>query len=144
MMKRTILVVLSAAVMGFAPPRIMAQSALNVDAQAARGFAAPSNNQAANFLIVVTNPLTGAAVTNLAQTDFEIINHFGIPGQVCGFSNNIVFFHNVGTGAYHIQVKLHHTNPSVVCAWVRGDYLAQVSVSSAQRLGQATVKLSIR
>ena len=143
MIKRTISVLFSLAVLAFAARPGIAQTPLKVDAQAAQGFAAPGNNQAANFLIVVTDPLTGAAITNLGQTDFSVINHFGIPGQVCGFSNNIVLFHNVGTGAYQIQVKLHQIDPRVVCLWVKGDYLAQVSVSSAQRLGQAAVKLSV-
>ena len=144
MAKKIVLPVLLAAVMAFLASPAMAQSPLSVDAQAAQGFAAPGNNQAANILVVVTNPLTGAAVTNLVQSDFSIINHFAIPGQVCGFSNNIVSFHNIGTGAYQIQVRLSHINPQIVCAWVQGDYLGQVIVASAQRLGQTAIKLSVR
>ena len=113
-------------------------TAVLVQAEAGQGFAAPNNNQPANFLIVVTNPATGEAVTNLTQKSFTIINHFSIPGQVCGFSNNITAFNNVGTGAYHIQVKPKG------CNWVSGDYLAQVMVSSKGRNGQATATLSIK
>lgn len=113
-------------------------SALFVQAEAGQGFAAPHNNQPANFLIVVTDPVTGEAVTNLVQKNFTIINHFSIPGQVCGFSNNISLFNNVGTGAYQIQVKPKG------CDWVRGDYLAQIIVSTKGRNGQATATLSIK
>ncbi|ERR1044071_8482607 len=113
-------------------------SALFVQAQAGQGFAAPHNNQPANFLVVVTDPITGEAVTNLTQKNFTIIDHFSIPGQVCGFSNNISLFNNVGTGAYQIQVKPKG------CDWVGGDYLAQIIVAAKGRNGQATAKLSVR
>ena len=111
---------------------------LLVQAEAGQGFAAPHNNQPANFLIVVTDPVTGEAVINLTQKSFTIINHFSIPGQVCGFSNSISLFNNVGTGAYHIQVKPKG------CDWVAGDYLAQIMVSGKKRNGQATATLSIK
>jgi hypothetical protein len=88
--------------------------------------------------VLVTDPLTGEAVTGLTQKNFQIINHFSIPGQVCGFSNNISSFNNVGTGAYQIQVRPKG------CNWVAGDYLAQVIVSAKSRNGQAAAKLSIK
>jgi hypothetical protein len=113
-------------------------TALFVQAQAAQGFAAPHNNQPANFLIVVTDPITGVAVTDLVQKNFTIINHFSIPGQTCGFSNQISSFNNVLTGAYQIQVKPKG------CNWVAGDYLAQIIVAAKDRNGQATAKLSIK
>jgi hypothetical protein len=121
-----------------------AQVPLNVQAQAAQGFAAPANNQAANILVTVTNATTGLGVTTLAQTDFSIANHFGIPGQSCGFGGGIVFFHNVGSGAYQIQVKVHNANPNVSCSWVKGDYLGQIIVSSPQGSGQTPFKLSVQ
>ena len=108
-------------------------NALNVQAHAAPGNSAP-----ANFLVVVTDE-NGAPVTNLEQADFTVINHFSIPGQVCGFSNNIVAFNNVGTGAYHIQVDLVNRG----CTWVKGDYLAQVMVADGARRGQTAVKFSV-
>jgi hypothetical protein len=113
-------------------------SALFVQAEAGQGFAAPGNKQPANFLVVVTNPITGEAVTSLTQKNFTIIDHFSIPGQVCGFSNQIVTFNNVGTGAYQIQVKPKG------CNWVAGDYLAQIIVAAKGLNGQATATLSIR
>jgi len=113
-------------------------TALFVQAQAGQGFAAPHNNQPANFLIVVTDPITGVAVTDLVQKNFIMVNHFSIPGQTCGFSNQISFFNNVLNGAYHIQVKPKG------CNWVTGDYLAQIIVSAKDRNGQATAKLSIK
>jgi hypothetical protein len=123
-----------------AQPQIKGTSTttLYVQAQAAQGFAAPGNSQPADFLILVTDPETGASVTGLVQSNFSVIQHFSVPGAVCGFSNNITSFVDVGTGAYQIQVA-----PST-CSWVRGDYLAQVRVSDLQRRGQAAATLSIR
>jgi hypothetical protein len=112
-----------------------------VQAEAAQGFAAPGNTQPANFLVVVTDHRTGAPVTNLSESNFAIINHFSIPGQLCGFSNQIAFFNNIGTGAYQIRVEL----PDILgCAWVQGDYLAQVIVNAVSKRGQATATLSIK
>src|SRR5450432_635267 len=112
--------------------------ALFVQAIAGQGFAAPHNNQPANFLVVITDAVTGEAITNLVQKEFQIIDHFLIPGATCGFSNHISLFQNIGTGAYQIQVTLGG------CNWVRGDYLAQIIVSSHGRNGQATATLSVR
>ncbi len=81
------------------------KGALLVQAQAAQGRAEPGNSH---------DPDTGAGVTDLVEADFQIINHFLITGQTCGFSNNIVSFINVGTGAYQIRVGL--TVPG--CTWV--------------------------
>jgi len=116
---------------------------LQVQAVAAQGFAAPGNNLPANFLAVVTD-LAGAPVTTLTQADFQIIDHFSVPGQTCGFTNNIVSFNNVHNGAYQIQVTLHNLNPQVLCAWVAGDYLAQVIVRDGARQGQTPTTLSIK
>jgi len=114
-------------------------TALNVQVQAAQGFAAPGNMQPANILVLVTDAKTGAAVTDLDRENFTVINHFSIPGASCGFSNNITSFNNVGTGAYQIQVAPRS------CAWVQGDYLAQVIVTvNPLRGGQAPATLSIR
>jgi hypothetical protein len=113
-------------------------SALFVQAEAGQGFAAAHNNQPANFLVVVTNPTTGEAVIDLVQKNFIIVNHFSIPGQTCGFSNNITAFNNVLNGAYHIQVKPKG------CNWVAGAYLAQIIVAAKGRNGQATATLSIK
>ena len=118
-----------------APP---VSTAVLVQAVAGQGFAAAGNNQPANFLVVVTNPVTGVAVTNLTQKNFTMVNHFSIPGQVCGFSNNITAFNNVLNGAYHIQVKPKG------CNWVSGDYLAQIIVSAKGIAGQTVATLSIK
>ena len=115
------------------------KGALLVQAQSAQGAAAPGNSLPANFLVLVTDPDTGAAVADLAETNFSIINHFSIPGQTCGFSNNIVQFANIGTGAYQIRVGL--VVPG--CTWVAGDYLAQVSVARETDAGQAAALLSV-
>jgi len=115
------------------------KGAVLVQAQAAQGRAEPGNSQPANFLVVVTDPDTGAGVTDLVQADFQIINHFLITGQTCGFSNNIVSFVNVGTGSYQIRVGL--TVPG--CTWVAGDYLAQDIVTHGSEAGQAAATLSV-
>jgi hypothetical protein len=116
--------------------------ALLVQAQGSQGFAAPGNREPANFLVVVTGQLTGGPVTNLDQPDFAIINHFSLPWAKCGFSSQIISFTNVGTGAYQIQVGLPANIPG--CTWVRGNYLAQVIVSSGLDRGQTAVTLSIK
>jgi hypothetical protein len=117
------------------------KGALVVQAEAAQGRATPGNTQPANFLVVVTEHDTGEPVTDLVQLNFQIINHFAVTGQVCGFSNNIVSFVNIGTGAYQIRVGLEASIPG--CAWVAGDYLAQVIVTNGKSQGQATATLSV-
>ncbi|MFN0118885.1 MAG: hypothetical protein ACKV2V_00120 [Blastocatellia bacterium] len=117
----------------------VAPVALNVQASASAGFAMQGNLNAANILVVVTGP-DGAPVTDLAQADFSVINHFTLPGQVCGFSNNITSFVNAGTGAYRIRVGLPGGGG---CAWVHGDYLGQARIESGTRKGQAPFVLSI-
>jgi hypothetical protein len=72
--------------------------AVVVQAEAAAGFAAAGNSSPADVLVLVTDRVAGTAITDLAKTDFVVINHFSRPGQTCGFSNNIVTFNNVGTG----------------------------------------------
>src|SRR5262245_17322657 len=116
------------------------ETALLVQAQAAQGRAEPGNSQPANFLVLVTDSETGAAVTDLVEANFQIINHFLITGQACGFSNNIVGFANIGTGAYQIRVGLVVSG----CSLVAGDYLAQISVARGSEAGQAAVLLSVK
>ena len=127
----------------FNPPKqVQAQSssnALTVQVEASQGFAAPGNSLPANFLVVVTDG-GGLPVTNLVQSDFFISNQFKLPGQTCGFSNNIVSFDNVLNGAYRIQVDL--VLPG--CTWVEGDYLAHVAVTDGIRRGQAPATLSVK
>ncbi len=119
--------------------------AVNVQAVAAQGSAAPGNNANADILVLVTDPKTGAGVTSLKQADFTVVDHFGLPGQSCGFSNNITGFNNVMTGAYQISVATHSaTPPPGGCKWVAGDYLGQVLVRTRKVQGQAAFLLSIR
>ena len=82
----------------------MATKAVNVQAEAAKGAAAPGNNSNADLLVLVTDPSTGAGVTSLTKADFTVVDHFSLPGQKCGFSNNITGFNNVMTGAYQITI----------------------------------------
>ena len=117
--------------------RAKTPSALLVQAEAAAGFAAPGNTLPADILVLVTDPVTGQAAANLTQANLVVINHFSHPGQSCGFSNNIVGFDNVGTGAYHVQVA------PVGCTWSSGDFLLQVLVASGVRKGQAAASLTI-
>jgi len=116
-----------------------------VQAMAAQGSAAPSNNDDANILVLVTNPTTGAGITGLTKSDFFVVNQFQVPGQKCGFSNQITDFIDVGTGAYRIQVKTHSTEPPARgCYWVAGDYLGQIIVQASTVKGQAAFLLSIK
>ena len=115
--------------------------ALLVQVEAGQGQAGVGNDNPADFLIVVTDPETGLAVTGLPQSSFIVVNHFSVQGQTCGFSNNIATFNDVLNGAYHVQVGL----PDIPgCSWVAGDYLAQVIVSTPTARGQGTATLSIR
>ena len=123
---------------------IMSISAVNVQAVAARGAAAAGNDSNANILVLVTDVSSGAAVTSLTQADFTVVDHFSLPGQTCGFSNNITSFNNVMTGAYQITVATHSTKPPAGgCKWVAGDYLGQVIVKTSAVEGQGAFLLSI-
>ncbi len=118
--------------------------AVKVQAVAAQGAAAPGNNSNANILVVVTDLKTGAGVAKLAQKDFTIVNHFGVPGQTCGFTNNITSFADAGNGAYRINVATHSTNPPPGgCKWAEGHYLGQVLVRNKKVEGQAAFRLPI-
>lgn len=122
----------------------MSTSAVNVQAVAAKGAAASGNNSNANILVLVTDVSTGAGITSLNQGDFTVIDQFALPGQTCGFSNNITSFNNVMTGAYQITVATHSTKPPAGgCKWVAGDYLGQVIVKTTAVEGQAAFLLSI-
>jgi hypothetical protein len=117
---------------------------VSVQAVAAAGAAAPGNNAGANILVLITDPNTGAAVTNLKQSDFTVIDYFDVPGAKCGFSQNISSFDNVLTGAYLISVKTQSTKPPASgCQWVKGNYLGQVQAKSSTGEGHAAFLLSI-
>ena len=115
-----------------------ASALLIVHVEAGQGSAAPHNDAPANFLIVVTDAVTGAGVTSLGKENFHVVNHFAVPGQAGSYSNDITAFGNAGNGAYHVQVR------PTGCTWVDGEYLTQVMVSGPAGKGQATVTLSIR
>ncbi len=110
---------------------------LNVQAQAAAGSAAPNNSSPADILVIVTDRVTGAPTTDLAKSNFTIISHFSHPGPSCGFSNNVVSFNNVGTGAYQLQVA------PAGCTWAAGDFLLQVIVSAGSLQGQTAAKFTL-
>lgn len=113
--------------------------AVNVQAVAAKCAAAPGNNLPAGILVIVTDPTTGQGVTNLVKSNFTVVNHIGFPGQAGGFSNKIVGFNNVKTGAYHILVKIGGNAPSP--HWVAGLYLGQIRIQSTAVAGQAAFGL---
>jgi len=122
-----------------------ASHALKVQAVAAQGSAAPGNNANAHILVVVADLKTGAGVTNLTQAAFTVVDHFGLPGQSCGFSNNITSFNNVKNGAYQLTVATHSVSPPPGgCKWVAGDYLGQVLVRTPKVQGQAAFRLAVR
>ena len=118
--------------------------AVDVQAVASKGSATAGNNGNADILVLVTDIHTGAGVANLTQANFNVVEHFGVVGQLCGFSGNITGFNNTGTGAYHINVATHNVNPPPGgCKWTAGDHLGQVMVKSPQVEGQGAFVLRI-
>lgn len=111
--------------------------ALTVNAQGSGGNAASGNTHPANILVVVSQ--CGAPVADLQQSNFTVMEHFTVPGQQYSFSNNIVSFRNVGSGAYLIQVKPINNAP-----WSSGHHLAQIIVSSRIHQGITAVKIIVR
>lgn len=112
-------------------------SPLTVNAQGSGGNAASGNTHPANILVVVSS--AGVPVTDLAQNNFTVMEHFAVPGQQYPFSNNIIGFKNAGSGAYLIQVKPINSAP-----WSSGHHLAQIIVSTAKAQGQTAVKIIVR
>lgn len=110
---------------------------LTVNAQGSGGNAASGNTHPANILVVVSH--AGAPVADLQQSNFTVMEHFTVPGQQYPFSNNIVSFRNVGSGAYLIQVKPINNAP-----WSSGHHLAQIIVSSRNQQGITAVKIIVR
>lgn len=111
---------------------------LTVHAQAVPGGAHSGNSQPANILVLVS--CGGWPVVDLNEDHFSVMEHFGVPGQVAPFSNNIVSFRNNGSGAYLLQVR-----PIGGAPWASGQHLAQILVSSPDdRHGQTAAKLIIR
>lgn len=112
-------------------------TALTVNAQGSGGNAAQGNTHPANILVIVSQ--SGVPVADLGQTNFTVMEHFTVPGQQYPFSNNIVGFKNVGSGAYCIQVKPINNAP-----WSSGHHLAQIIVSTRSQQGMAAVKIIVR
>lgn len=110
---------------------------LTVSAQGSGGNAAAGNTHPANILAVVSQ--SGVPVADLHQSNFTVMEHFNVPGQQYPFSNNIVGFKNVGSGAYTIQVKPINNAP-----WSSGHHLAQIIVSSRTQQGMTAVKIIVR
>lgn len=110
---------------------------LTVNAQGSGGNAAQGNTHPANVLVVVSQ--SGVPVADLQQTNFTVMEHFTVPGQQYPFSNNIIGFKNVGSGAYCIQVKPINNAP-----WSSGHHLAQIIVSTRSHQGMAAVKIIVR
>lgn len=110
---------------------------LTVSAQGSGGNAAVGNTHPANILAVVSQ--SGVPVADLQQSNFTVMEHFNVPGQQYPFSNNIVGFKNVGSGAYMIQVKPINNAP-----WSSGHHLAQLIVSTRTQQGMTAVKIIVR
>jgi len=146
-MKRSLfaLGLLTLASVGFVCCSTEQAEAATVQAVAATGAASAGNNANTDILVIVTDTNTGAGITTLKQSDFIVIDQFGLPGQFCGFSNYITSFNNVGTGAYQITVATHSTKPPAGgCKWIAGDHLGQVIVDTGSVKGQTAFLLSIK
>ncbi|MBX7208279.1 MAG: hypothetical protein K1X78_08225 [Verrucomicrobiaceae bacterium] len=111
--------------------------ALTVNAQGSGGNAAQGNTHPANILAVVSH--SGVPIADLQQSNFTVMEHFTVPGQQYPFSNNIVGFKNLGSGAYGIQVKPINNAP-----WSSGHHLAQIIVSTRSHQGMTAVKIIVR
>ena len=110
---------------------------LTVSIQGSGGNAASGNTHPANILAVVSQ--SGVPVADLQQSNFTVMEHFNVPGQQYPFSNNIVGFKNVGSGAYMIQVKPINNAP-----WSSGHHLAQIIVSTRTQQGMTAAKIIVR
>lgn len=110
---------------------------LTISAQGSGGNAASGNTHPANILTVVSH--AGVPVADLQQSNFTVMEHFNVPGQQYPFSNNIVGFKNLGSGAYGIQVKPINNAP-----WSSGHHLAQIIVSTRSQQGMSAVKIIVR
>lgn len=110
---------------------------LSVSAQGSGGNAASGNTHPANILAIVSQ--SGVPVADLQQSNFTVMEHFNVPGQQYPFSNNVVGFKNVGSGAYMIQVKPINNAP-----WSSGHHLAQIIVSTRSQQGMTAVKIIVR
>lgn len=111
----------------------------NVQVTASQAEAEPGNSARAHLLVVVTNPTNGTPIVGLPQSSFTVVNHLLLPGQTCGFSNNVETFIDVGTGAYQLEVAPVGSG----CKWVEGDYLTQVIVQAPGAVGQGTTTLHV-
>ena len=92
------------------------------------------------MIVSVVGLNNGNPVTTLVKTDFFVSDQMSLPGQTCGFSNEVVTFVNVGNGIYQFTLGLPDLGQ---CAWVKGTYLAGIQVSDNSGHGLTVSKLVI-
>jgi hypothetical protein len=101
---------------------------LKVEVEAAKGIAAPQNNQPATILVLVSEADTGAPVTDLIRENFVVVDYGGGSQPRCGFTENVVAFGNALNGAYQLDVVPQDCPAPPGPTWVAGTYLVGVSV----------------
>ncbi|SPF49333.1 exported hypothetical protein [Candidatus Sulfopaludibacter sp. SbA4] len=116
-----------------------AAGVVRVQAVMSQGTALAETGSGQAFLLVeVNDPATGAAVTGLP---LQVSDQMSLPGQACGFTNQIAGFAETGDGAYEIKIGLPEGVPN--CAWIKGVYLAGVHVTGNGE-GRTIASLTIR
>lgn len=116
---------------------------VNVKAEAARGAAAPGNQDQAQVLVLVTDPVTGLGINNLVKSDFAL-RHFGSPlGSQCGFTNGITNVVKIDAGVYQVFFRLR-TDLVTSCRWVAEDYIGSIRIVTSQVAGHDAFLLRLK
>jgi hypothetical protein len=113
---------------------------LTVTAVMSQAAAAVGTRGHANMIVSVVGLNNGNPVTTLVKTDFFVSDQMSLPGQTCGFSNEVATFANIGNGIYQFTLTLPDLGQ---CGWVKGTYLAGIQVSASAGHGLTVSKLVI-
>lgn len=113
---------------------VVSAAPVNVKAEAGRGAAAAGNQNEAQVVVLVSDPVTGQGINNLVKADFAL-RHFGSPlGSQCGFTNGITNVVKIDAGVYQIFFRLR-TDLVTSCRWVAEDYIGSIRVVTSQYAG---------
>jgi hypothetical protein len=113
---------------------------LTVTAAMSQAAATVGTRGHANMIVSVVNQNNGNPITNLVRADFFVSDQMSLPGQTCGFSNQVASFVNVGNGIYQFTLGLPDLGQ---CGWVKGTYLAGIQVFTSSQHGLTVSKLVI-
>src|ERR1700687_5022020 len=79
---------------------------LTVTAVMSQAAATVGTRGHANMIVSVVNQSNGNPITNLVKTNFFVSDQMSLPGQTCGFTNQVASFVNVGNGIYQFTLVL--------------------------------------